>query len=173
MNRSLLPSGDRFMSCFPRHCRSPATSGPPASCWSHVHLLPLSPTAQDTFWPYRQGEKLAIVFFPVGDAWQGRSQKPDSPEPWWSPTSFPQCKDSSPFTCTALTCSDSPLMHDGDLQMQHSSHAVIIHRHRSFDAWKGARRRVRLGGSLCCNTFRVGRSPRAPPPSPLCGRDSP
>lgn len=34
--------GDHFMPCFPRHCRSPE------SHWSHIHLLPLSPPAQDT-----------------------------------------------------------------------------------------------------------------------------
>ena len=80
--------------------------------------------------------------------------------------------DSSAFMCTALTCSDLPLMHDRDLQMQHDSPAVIIHWHRSFDAWKWARWRVSVGSSSWCNTFRAGISPRAPPPSPLCGRGS-
>lgn len=32
-------------------------------------------------------------------------------------------------------CSDVPLMHNRDLQMQHSSPVVIIHGYCSFDAW--------------------------------------
>lgn len=89
------------------------------------------------------------------------------------PTSFPQHKDSNPFMCTALTCSHVPLMHNRDLQMQHSSPVVIIHGHCSFDAWKRAWRRVSSSSSSRCNTFSLCRSPWAPPPSASHGLHQP
>ena len=154
------------MPCFPRHC---ADHQQPLGLQLAAGLMftscPFHPPCRTLSGPTDK-EKSLQLFSSKKRYLAGKAETR-------SLTALSQRKDSSPFMCTALTCSDVPLMHNGDLQMQHSSPAVIIHRHCSFDAWKRARRRVSSGSSSWCNTFRAGRSPQAPSHSPLCGRGSP